>query len=198
MVGASPKGGTRRGFLRWTAAGVVGTTAAARFATAAGGARGSLTAQQDREILKFALTLEYVKAAFYADALKRDRLRGDLRRFAQVAGAHEHEHVQALRRLLGSHAQAAPHLSFGGLTRQPHQFTSAAIALEEAAVAAYNEYAAGLRREALAAALEIVSVEGRHAAWIRAIAGQEPAPRAADPGETTAQVLATLKRLHVR
>jgi rubrerythrin len=176
---------------------VIGT-AAARYASTASGARGSLSAQQDREILKFALTLEYVKAAFYADALKKDRLRGELRRFAQIAGGHEREHVDALRRALGSHAQAAPHLGFGRLTAQPHQFTIAAIALEEAAVAAYNEYAADLRREALAAALQIVSVEGRHAAWIRAIAGRAPAPRASDPGETTTQVLATLKRLHVR
>jgi rubrerythrin len=196
VVGSSPEGGTRRRFLRLTAAGVVGVAAARH--TVGAGAAGALSAAQDREILRFALTLEYVKAAFYADALKKDQLRGELRRFAQVAGGHEREHVDALRRALGSHAQPAPHVAFAGATTHPAQFMHAAITLEETAVAAYNEYAARLRREALATALEIVSVEGRHAAWIRAIAGREPAPRASDPGETVAQVQAVLKELHVR
>jgi rubrerythrin len=197
MVGASPNGGTRRGVLRWTAAGIVGSVAMRYVATPARAAPG-LSAEQDRDILKFALTLEYVKASFYAEALEKDRLHGELRHFAEVAGGHEKEHVQALRKALGAHAQASPHITFGALTEDPRQFTSAAIALEETAVAAYNAHAANLRRHALAVALQIVSVEGRHAAWIRAVAGRAPAPRAADPGETVTQVLATLKRLHVR
>jgi hypothetical protein len=36
-------------------------------------------------------------------------------------------------------------------------------------------------------------VEGRHAAWIRDIAGEDPAPVAADPGLTAAAVTSTLR-----
>jgi hypothetical protein len=40
----------------------------------------------------------------------------------------------------------------------------------------------------------IVAVEARHAAWIRALAGRNPAPRAADPSTTARQVTRTLER----
>jgi hypothetical protein len=40
----------------------------------------------------------------------------------------------------------------------------------------------------------IVAVEARHAAWIRDLAGEDPAPRAADPGRTADDVLSELRR----
>ncbi|MFN2627814.1 MAG: ferritin-like domain-containing protein [Gaiellaceae bacterium] len=187
----------RRGFLKLAAAGAaVGGTAL--FGAESGRAASGPSAAQDREIFAFALSLEYLKAAFYDEAIAHNRLRGELRRFANVAGAHEREHVRVLKRALGRHARPQPSFRFGAATRDPDTFAARAIALEELAVAAYNGQAANLTKSGVAAALRIVSVEGRHAAWIRAIAGRPPAPRAADPGEGAAAVGATLKRIHLR
>ena len=49
--------------------------------------------ERDIDILNFALLLEHLQAAFYREVLKRDELRGEVRRFAQVCGANEEEHV---------------------------------------------------------------------------------------------------------
>jgi hypothetical protein len=153
---------------------------------------------QDRDILNFALLLEYLKESFYSEALAKGGLSGDLERFARVAGGHEREHVQALKQALGSHARSRPAFHFGARTREPKRFQATAVALEDLAVAAYNAQAANLTTGALAAAIKIVSVEARHAAWIRAVAGEQPAPTAADPGEGVQAVTAALKRLHIQ
>jgi hypothetical protein len=63
-------------------------------------------------------------------------------------------------------------------------------------VLAYNGQAANLTKPALAAAAEIVSVEGRHAAWISDLAGEPPAPRAADVGVSSRDVVRTLQSTH--
>jgi rubrerythrin len=165
-------------------------------ATAAGTAVPS--AAQDRQILNFALLLEDLKSGFYGEALARGTLRGETRQFAEVAGAHERAHAKLLRQSLGSHARPRATFRFGALTRNPGRFVAAATELEELAVGAYNGQAANLTKNALAAALKIVSVEGRHAAWIRAIADEEPAPSAADPGVDVAAVEAALKKLQIR
>ena len=52
--------------------------------------------------------------------------------------------------------------------------------LEDTAVAAYNGQAVNLTKPVLKAAATIVSVEARHAAWIRDIVGQPAAPQATD------------------
>jgi rubrerythrin len=182
---------TRGSFLKLAAAGAV--TAAA--ASSGAQATPQLSAAQDERILQFALLLEQLKAAFYSDAVSQGRLTGQLAEFAKVVAAHERDHVAVLTHALGGRAKAAPRFRFGQETRDARAFTKAAIALEEAAVGTYNGQAANLRRPALALALKIVSVEGRHAAWIRAIAGSEPAPRASDPGEASAAVLRTLRKI---
>jgi hypothetical protein len=40
----------------------------------------------------------------------------------------------------------------------------------------------------------IVSVEARHAAWIRDLLGELPAPSASNPAQTAAQVRAAIRR----
>jgi hypothetical protein len=165
-------------------------------ALAAGVATGasSPSAAQDREIFKFALLLEYLQAAFYEEALATGGLRGELREFATVVGEHEQAHVDFLRKALGAAATARPTFDFGESTRQ-RQFVAAAVALEDTGVAAYNGQAANLTKASLAAAATIVSVEGRHAGWIRDIAGVAAAPRAADPGISAAQATRRLREL---
>jgi ferritin-like protein len=152
-------------------------------------------AKSDVAILNFALTLEYLEAAFYAEAVRKGALRGERRLFARVVGSHEAAHVQALKGALGRAAVAKPRFNFKGTTESASAFTKTAIALEETGTAAYKGQAANIKSDAiLAAALSIHSVEARHTAWIRDIAGLNPAPVALDPPATKAQTLATVAR----
>lgn len=149
---------------------------------------------QDVRILNLVLLLEYVEAAFYAEARARGTLRGELRTFAEVVGAHEQQHLAFLKKALGAKARAKPKLEFGKATTDPDAFVKGALALEDTGVAAYNGQATNLTAGALAAAARIVSVEARHAAWIRSIVGQTPAADATDSPMTEAQVLAALRK----
>jgi rubrerythrin len=149
---------------------------------------------QDRRIFNFALLLEYLQASFYRTALRRDILRGEAREFAEVVGGQEQQHVDLLRRTLGRSARRRPTFSFDDVTKDQDAFIRAAVALEDAGVAAYNGQAANLTKRGLEPALRIVSVEGRHAAWIRDLADIEPAPFAADPGKSASDVIAQLRR----
>jgi hypothetical protein len=155
------------------------------------------SAKQDRQILNYALLLEYLQAAFYAEALSHGRLRGELREFAEVVGGHEQAHVAFLKKALGANAREKPTFRFGAATRNPQKFAATAQALEDAGVAAYNGQAANVTKPILAAAIRIVSVEARHAAWIRDILGVAPAPYAADPAATPNEITAKLRSLGV-
>jgi hypothetical protein len=148
--------------------------------------------KQDVEILNFALLLEYVQAGLYDDALKRKVLTGERRDFAEVVRGHERAHIAFIRKALGSKARKAPTLDFGDDTASAERFTDVALKLEDLGVAAYNAQAPNLTKAALANAARIVSVEARHAAWIRAIAGVTPAPDASEPPAAAKRVVATL------
>jgi Ferritin-like domain len=151
---------------------------------------------QDRAIFNFALLLEYLQAAFYSEATRQAGLTGEVRRFAEIVGKHERAHVAFLRKALGPHARPRPEFDFGNATRDERSFLKAAVLLENTGVLAYNGQAANLTKPALAAAAEIVSVEGRHAAWISDLAGEPPAPRAADVGVSSRDVVRTLQSTH--
>ncbi len=66
--------------------------------------------------------------------------------------------------------------------------------LEDVGVAAYNGQAVNLTKPVLKAAATIVSVEARHAAWIRDIVGQPAAPDATDKPATERQARAAVAR----
>jgi rubrerythrin len=148
---------------------------------------------QDVKILQLVLQLEYTKVAFYEQALKEASLTGELRTFATTALHHEREHLAAIKNALGAQAGPKPSFDFGEKTRSAGAFTRTAIALEDAAVAGYNGQATNLTKPTLAAAATIVSVEARHAAWVRAISGVVAAPHPVDKPMTAAQVA---QRLH--
>jgi rubrerythrin len=149
---------------------------------------------QDKKILNFALLLEYIEAGFYSDAIAKGKLSGDLLEYATTVRDHERAHVAFLKSALGADARQKPKLDFGESTSDPARFTAAAINLEETAIAAYNGQAANLTKPTLAQAAKIVSVEARHAAWIRALAEKDPAPTATDKPKTAAEVQADLNR----
>lgn len=183
----------RRGTVVTAALGTGGALAALTRAKPAEAAPPS--AAQDRAIFNFALLLEYLQAAFYTEAVEHAQLRGDLRNFAEIVSEHEQAHVAYLRHALGERARPRPRFDFGNATKSERAFVKTAVLLENTGVAAYNGQAANLTKPSLAAAAEIVSVEGRHAAWISDLAGESPAPRAADPGEASADVVKKLESL---
>ncbi len=137
--------------------------------------------RSDEAILNFALALEYLQAGFYTEAERVGALRGALAEQARVVGSHERAHVAALRAALGRRAIAAPRFNFHGATDSPVSFRANAVAFEDLAVGAYKQQLPLIySNEYLAAAVAIQSVEGRHAAWIRRLAGIVPAEHAFD------------------
>lgn len=149
---------------------------------------------QDARILNYFLLLEYLQEALYRESLAADALSGEPRQFAEIAGDHERAHVRALRRVLGAEARSKPAFRFGQSVEDERKFVAAALTLEETASAAYIGQAANLTTKRITTVARIVPVEARHAAWIRAMAGREPAPHAADPARTPEQVDRTIER----
>ncbi|WP_217924751.1 ferritin-like domain-containing protein [Miltoncostaea oceani] len=185
-------GGTRSDFFRKAA---IGGGSLVAGGVVFGGlpalALGAPSKSQDVDILNYALTLEYLETAFYAQARTWAGLRGDVARFAAVAGAHEAAHVKALKKVLGSKAVAKPKFDFGATVRSQKAFVKTAIAVEDLGVSAYAGQGPRLKQvPVIQAALAIHSIEARHAAWIRFIAGMNPAPVAFDPARDMKQVLA--------
>jgi rubrerythrin len=172
----------------------VGGAAVSRPPRAAQGAIGA----DDARALNLLLLVEYAEAAFYAAALKGAGLRGELRDYAETVADQEREHLAFLKQTLGPKAESAPHFDFGDATRDARSFAKWAARLEDLAVAAYNGQGANVSPQTLQAAAGVVSVEARHAAWIRSIAGKLPAPDPVDTPQSADAVLATLKRWGLR
>jgi hypothetical protein len=171
--------------------GAVGGTAVGAAELAAAPDSGG--AATDHEILTFGLLIERLQAAFYAAALGGGRLTGEARQFAQVVGAEEQAHVSYLVNALGSSAGKSPSFRFGDAATDPAKFIATAISLEETGLGVYNGQAVNLTPTTLAAAARIVSVEARHAAWARALAGKDPAPVAVDVPISVSQAKQTFQ-----
>ena len=153
---------------------------------------------QDARILQLVLQLEYTHVAFYEQALQKASLQGELRTFAQTALGHERAHVAAIKGALGPKAGPRPSFDFGLAVRNPDEFKQAAIKLEDIAIAGYNGQATNLTAGTLAAAAKIVSVEARHASWVRTLAGEIAAPEAVDKPMTAKQVSDALREIGLK
>lgn len=136
------------------------------------------------EVLNFALMLEYLEAEFYAAGLDSNGLLvGDVRTTVEQIRKHEDQHVTFLETTIRSLDGAPvdkPTFDFtaGGTFRtvmvDPMTFLAVAQALEDTGVRAYKGQAANLLLggDVLQAALQIHSVEARHAAMIRRLRDQ--------------------------
>jgi rubrerythrin len=146
----------------------------------------------DVDVLNFALTLEYLEAAFYKEAAKIDDLSEDAAKAVETFGDEEQQHVDALTKTimdLGGRPVKAPMVDFGDLSNQK-SFLKLATTLEDTGVSAYNGAAPSIKsKEVLAAAGSIVQVEARHAAAVRLLAKKDPAPDAFDKTLSMDQVL---------
>jgi Ferritin-like domain len=175
---------TRGELLRTTGAGLVLAGGAGASVASAAELRAS-----DAAILNYALSLEYLQAAFYTEAEQRGALSGALAEQAHVVGGHERAHVAAVLGALGSAAIKRPSFDFHGVTESSKSFTETAVAFEDLAVAAYEEQAPRISSPAyLVAVVGIQSVEARHAAWIRRLAGVVPSINAFDEPASEARV----------
>ncbi len=188
---------SRGAFLRRLLVGAGGLAAAGGLLSRSDAVAAPSSAQ-DVRIFNLVLLLEYTEEAFYSEALRRGTLRGELHDYARTAREQERDHRRLVQRVLGAKAVAQPRFEFGARTGSAKAFTATAIMLEDLAVATYNGQAANLTRGALAAAATIVSVEARHAAWIRAISGQVAAPDAVDKPISAARAAQGLKQIGLR
>jgi len=189
---------SRRHVLAGAALATVGGASLIERLLRAGDALASPSKAQDARILQLVLQLEYTQVAFYEQALHDAGLQGELRVFARTALGHERQHLAAIRRALGSKAGARPSFDFGQSTKSQDAFRRTAIKLEDIAVAAYNGQATNLTAPTLAAAATIVSVEARHAAWVRAIEGEVAAPDPVDKPMTASQAAAGLHQIGLK
>jgi rubrerythrin len=191
------RGDTRAGLLR--KGGVLAAAGLGVAALPAGFALAQGTSASDVEILNYALTLEYLEAAFYKEANGKGKLDGIIARFAQVVGAHEAAHVSALKSALGSKAAKEPSFDFKGATGDEATFLKTAMALEDTGVSAYQGQAPRIKStQVLGSAGAILAVEARHAAWVRDIIGAGkspvPAPAAFNEPLSMKQVLAAVDK----
>ncbi len=168
------QGDTRLGFLRKGAiAGAAAMSGGAVLGALAGSAVAAGTGRPpasfgrgDIGILNYALTLEYLEAAFYKGAVRaKMRLNADTEAFLMTTVKDEDAHVAFLKKALGSKAVKEPKFNFKGTNARPGTFIKTAFVLENTGVHAYLGQVGNIANKAyLAAAGSILPVEARHAA----------------------------------
>ena len=200
-------GDTRLGFLK--KAGVAGgavmgggavLSALAPTALAANGGRPPASfGKGDVGILNYALTLEYLEAAFYNGATKAGlSLSSQTAAFLKVVTKDENAHVKFLKTALGSKAAKEPKFDFKGANTSTEMFMKTAQVLENTGVHAYSGQALNIKSPAyVKAALSILTIEARHASVIGLLnepSGEDIAPSGPfDTPLTAAKVLAAVQ-----
>lgn len=132
------------------------------------------------EVLNFALTLEYLEAEFYQEGVDSGIFSGsDLTVISQIS-KHETAHVTLLKGALGAMAGSKPEFdftangTFSDVFTNPETFMALAQAFEDTGVRAYKGQAGALLgTPELTIALQIHSVEARHASQIRRMRGDK-------------------------
>ena len=158
-----------------------GTTTTTMTDSMSGGGGASETAQfgkGDVGILNYALTLEYLETAFYADVVKSGLFKGADLETIRKFGREEAEHVEALTaavKQLGGKPAPEPKAEFP--LKSAKSVLELAATVENLGAAAYLGQAPNIKSpEVLASALAIHSVEGRHAATLNTLLGESITP----------------------
>lgn len=157
--------------------------------------------QQIVDVLNFALTLEHIEDAFYRSGIEKKVIPEKHLAVFQQIGLHEAAHVKYLEGALGSAAVKRPEADFtaGGKYSDVFSnfdtFLTLSQTFEDLGVAAYKGQAANLMEngDVLTTALQIHSVEARHAAEVRRIGGKKAWNGAFDEPMTREEVLAAAK-----
>ncbi len=138
----------------------------------------SMFGDGDLGIVNYALTLEYLEAAFYDEVAKSGLFKGPELALIKQIGEAEQQHVDALTatsKQLGGPVAKEPKAQFP--LDDAKSVLDLAATVENLGAAAYLGQAANIEDpEILAAALSIHSVEGRHAAVLNVLTGAEPTP----------------------
>ena len=173
---------------------------------------------EDLDVLNYALTLEYLEATFYTQALGgsgtagvpgsgarfgRGRIAGS-RSFAGFGGRirsrayrylkairnHEVAHVEFLRGALGTAAVGPCTFNFSPAFRNVGTFLATAQVLENTGVQAYDGAIRYVETgDFLQAGAQIATVEARHAAYLNLINRDSPFPSAFDQGKKPSEIL---------
>ena len=176
----------------------------------------------DVDVLNYALTLEYLEAAFYTQALggagttgvpsaRAKFSRGVISGNATIAGFggrirstaydyliairnHEVTHVNFLRTALGAAAVPAATFNFTAALRNVGTFLATARVLEDTGVMAYDGAIRYIDKgDFLQAGAQIATVEARQAAYLRLITRLSPFPSAFDVGKKPSEILAAAR-----
>jgi hypothetical protein len=150
------------------------------------------------DVLNYALTLEHIEDAFYRSGLDAKVVPDDYVTIFQHIGLHEAQHVAFLSGALGSAAVKRPALDLTAGGKYPdalenwETYLTLSQTFEDLGVAAYKGQAANLIEsdDILTAALQIHSVEARHAAIVRKIGGKKSWDGAYDEPMSKEEVLA--------
>ena len=191
---------SRRKFMALTG----GSAAAAAFLAACGSDSGTTTTTSaqsggdseteqfgkgDIGILNYALTLEYLETAFYADVVKSGLFKGGELATIKKFGSEEAQHVAALTaavKQLGGKPAPEPKTEFP--LESAKSVLELAGTVENLGAAAYLGQAANIQSpEVLASALAIHSVEGRHASALNTLLGLPITPDGAFAKPATAK-----------
>ena len=135
-------------------------------------------ASGDIAIVNYALTLEYIEADFYQQAIDSGELKdAKVLELAKHIGDTEQQHVDALKATvekLGGTAAEQPKTAFEStLSGGQMKILETAATVENLGAAAYLGQAGAIKdKEILAAALAIHSVEARHAAALNQLIGR--------------------------
>lgn len=158
--------------------------------------------QQIIDTLNFALTLEHIEDAFYRTATGTAGLIPEeyMAVFNHI-GLHEAQHVALLQSALGDLAVPRPEADFTAGGKYPDVFSNFATFLtlsqtfEDLGVAAYKGQAGNLMEngDILTTALQIHSVEARHAAIVRRIGDKKSWDTAFDEPMSKEDVLKAAK-----
>ena len=190
---------SRRAFLKFPAS-TLGVMASAPLILAAASreAFGQDLPMEIVDVLNFALTLEHLEDTFYRTAFDNAGLipKEHEATFQQI-GLHEAQHVAFLETALGSAAVKRGEYDFTAAGKYADVFsnftTFATLSktFEDLGVAAYKGQAGNLigNDAILTAALQIHSVEARHAARVRQILDMKPWDAAFDEPMTKEMVL---------
>lgn len=162
----------------------------------------------DVDVLNYALTLERLEDAFYAQARENismetlrssetlsgfgDRVLAQVNEYIHTVGEHESVHTDQLMtvvEVLGAEPPADVSYDFG-FGNDPDAFLELATVFENTGVAAYAGAAPRIESpDLLSAALSIHSVEARHASYLNLLTGAVPFPNAFDPAQSMDEVL---------
>ncbi|HVA91090.1 MAG TPA: ferritin-like domain-containing protein [Chloroflexota bacterium] len=195
--------GSREHFLR--TAGLTGTAtflgllALANNPLHAGSAhaQSELAALSDVDILNFALSLEYLEAEFYREAMASNKLTGLSQSLVSEIYGDEVSHAVVISTAIalvgGMPVAKQSHYNFGDMSTRDAILKTAEV-LEMTGVGAYTGAAPLIKSKVvLAAAASVEQIEARHYAAIRFVRDELPAPSAFGPSLSVAQVKAATK-----